>query len=158
MSKKNVLIIALAFSVNILFIQGNALAWPGFIDLFTTDSFGSTTPKSIFGPDETPYLYMNLEIPDGAVASTVSFWNDPDSLAYFGGNSVSTDTQRWSALSNWEDAKKTGTWTINANYFDSFGNNDVASTDFKVVPEPATMSLLLMGGLPMLLRRKQGLS
>jgi len=136
-------------------MPGNALALTGFTDLFTTDSFGSTTPKDIFSLEETPYLYMSLEIPDGAIANTVSAWNAPDSLAYFSSSALSTDTERWVTLSNWESVKKPGKWTINANYFDSFGNNAVASTDFNVVPEPATMSLLLMGGIPMLLRRKR---
>ncbi|MCK5581246.1 MAG: PEP-CTERM sorting domain-containing protein [Candidatus Omnitrophica bacterium] len=153
--RKQLLIVILAVSATILFMPKNASALPGIIDMFTTDSFGSTTPHSSFDLDETPYLYMSLEIPEGVVANTVAAWNDPDSLAYFSVSALNMDTERWVTLTNWGDVKKTGEWTINANYFDSRGNNDVDSTAFTVTPEPATIGLLLMGGIPMLLRRKR---
>ena len=156
MTKRNLLFLTLVLSASILFTTRNASASPvGFVNLFTTGAYGSTTPKNIFSLEETPYLYMNLNIPAGATANTISAWNDPGILAYFSNSNLSTDTERWITLSNWESVKKYGKWTINANYFDSFGNNFVASTDFNVVPEPTTMSLLLIGGIPMLLKRKR---
>lgn len=157
MIKRNLLTLTLVFAAGILFMPANASAFQvfGFTNLYTTDSFGSTTPQDIFNPEETPYLYMSLAIPDGAVANTISAWNDPDSLAYFSSSALSTDTERWVELSNWADVQTSGKWTINANYFDSLGNNAIASADFNVVPEPTTMSLLLLGGIPMLLKRKR---
>ena len=127
----------------------------GFVELFPVNSPVSTTPQHYFDQGETPYLYMKLAIPDGASAATISAWNDPDSLGYFSDVEVNADTQRWAFLSNWSSVEKVGSWTIHANYFDSKGNNIVASTDLNVVPEPATMSLLLMGGIPLLFKRKQ---
>lgn len=127
----------------------------GFVDLFPVNSPISTTPQYDFDQGETPYLYMKLSIPDGAIAATISGWNDPDGLGYFSDVEVGTDTQRWAFLSNWNSVEKVGTWTIHANYFDSQGNNMVASTNFNVVPEPATMSLLLMGGIPLFFKRNQ---
>ena len=130
----------------------------GFVDLFPVNSPISTTPQYSFDQGETPYLYMNLSIPDGAIAATISGWNDPDGLGYFSDVEISADTQRWASLSDWNSVEKTGPWTIHANYFDFFGNNSVASTDFHVVPEPATMSLLLLGGIPLFFKRKQRIS
>ena len=127
----------------------------GFVELFQVNSSISTTPQYSFDQGETPYLYMNLSIPDGASAATISAWNDPDGLGYFSDVEINADTERWAFLSNWSSVEKVGAWTIHANYFDSKGNNIVASTDLNVVPEPATMSLLLMGGIPLLLKRKQ---
>lgn len=130
----------------------------GFLDLFPVNSSVSTTPQYSFNEGETPYIYMNLFIPDGAIASTVGGWNDPDGLGYYSFNPVNADTERWASLSNWNSVEKVGHWTINANYFDSKGNNLVASTDLNVVPEPATMSMLLMGGIPLFFRKKRHLT
>ena len=130
----------------------------GFVDLFPVNSPISTTPQHSFDQGETPYLYMKLSIPDGAIAATISGWNDPDNLGYFSDVEVGTNTERWAFLSNWNSVEKVGPWTIHANYFDSKGNNIVASTGLNVVPEPATMGLLLMGGIPLFLNRKQRIS
>lgn len=127
----------------------------GFVELFPVNSSLGTTPQHDFDQGETPYLYMKLSIPDDAIAATISGWNDPDGLGYFSDVEVGTDTERWAFLPNWNSVEKTGTWTIYADYFDSFGNNIVASTDLNVVPEPATMGLLLMGGIPLFFKRKQ---
>lgn len=153
----SILIMLCAMSFGTAVNNAHALSF-GFVDLFTVNSVGSTTPQSVFGPGETPYLYMSLSIPEGAIASTVGGWNDPDGLDYFSFNPVNADTERWAFLPNWSSVEKAGTWTVNANYFDSHGNNMVASTNFTVTPEPATMSLLLMGGIPLFLKRKQRLS
>ena len=131
-------------------------ASPGFIALFTTDAFGGTTPKTIFAPDETPYLYINLTIPGGATANVVSAWTDPDGGSHFSNSSLSTDTQRWLFLADWPTVRQSGDWSIQANYFDSFGNNAVASTAFTVTPEPATIGLFFLGTVSLFFKRKQG--
>jgi hypothetical protein len=130
----------------------------GFVELFPVNSPVSTTPQYEFDQGETPYIYMKLAIPDSAIAATISGWNDPDGLGYFSDVEVNANTERWAFLSDWSSVEKAGPWTIHANYFDSFNNNIVASTNFTVTPEPATMGLLLMGGIPLFLNRKQRIS
>ena len=59
---------------------------------------------------------MNLSIPDGAIAATISGWNDPDGLGYFSDVEISADTQRWALLSDWNSVEKRGHGPIHANY------------------------------------------
>ena len=155
---KKFLLISIMFFVMCFGTAVNNAHAVGFVELFPVNSSISTTPQYSFDQGETPYLYMNLSIPDGAIAATISGWNDPDNLGYFSDFEVNANTERWAFLSNWSSVEKVGPWTIHANYFDSTGNNIVASTDLNVVPEPATMSLLLMGGIPLLFKRKQRIS
>ncbi len=152
---KKFLLISIMFFVMCFGTAVNNAHAVGFVELFPVNSPISTTPQHYFDQGETPYLYMKLSIPDSAIAATISGWNDPDGLGYFSDLEVNANTERWAFLSNWSSVEKVGTWTIHANYFDSFGNNTVASTDLNVVPEPATMSLLLMGGIPLFFKRKQ---
>ena len=155
--KKSLTLLSILFFTIFFFLPvGTAHAITvGFVDLFTVDSPVSTTPKNFFGPGEEPFLYMNVAIPDGTIANTISGWNDPDGLGYFSNSELSTNTERWASLSDWNSVEKVGTWTVHANYFDSAANNIVESTNFTVTPEPATMSLFLLGGIPMMLRRKK---
>lgn len=155
---KKILSMSIAFfAAWFVFTVDNAHA-VGFVELFPVNSPVSTTPQYEFDQNETPYIYMKLAIPDSAIAATISGWNDPDGQGYFSGVEVNANTERWAFLSNWSNVEKAGPWTIHANYFDSFNNNVVASTNFTVTPEPATMGLLLMGGIPLFLERKQRLS
>lgn len=154
---KNILSMSIAFfAAWFVFTVDNAHA-VGFVELFPVNSPVSTTPQYEFDQGETPYIYMKLSIPDSAIAATISGWNDPDGLGYSSDVEVNANTERWAFLSNWSNVEKAGPWTIHANYFDSFNNNVVASTNFTVTPEPATMSLLLLGGVPLFFKRKRHL-
>jgi hypothetical protein len=101
---------------------------------------------------------MKLAIPEDALAATISGWNDPDGLGYFSDVEIGTAPERRASLSDWDSARKVGPWTVYANYFDSQGHNFIASTEFTVTPEPATVALLLMGGLPLFFKRGRRVS
>lgn len=125
-------------------------------DLYTVDSNGSTTPKSVFGPDETPWLYMHLSGLDSGVQSVgASWWIDSESNAHFEGTNPSTSSEYWFSPSNWDTIIKTGAWTINAAYYASDSKFDMGQTSFTVTPEPLSVSLFLLGAGALALRRRK---
>lgn len=145
-------------------LASSAEALPGFADLFTTDGL-NTTPKTVF-TDEQPFVYMKLEIPSGAFAVTSTGWNAPGGSAYFGAaTEFSQSADRWDTAAGWDSIKEDGAWRVYANYFDSNGTNKVAYTEFTfvsagstVIPEPATLALLLGGLAPLAVSRRRSRS
>lgn len=152
-TKKSVSVVCFTVAA-LTFIASNVFAQSfGFLDLYTVNSSSSTAAQDTFDYSQTPYLYMKLEIPSGAIANTISAWNAPLGSAYFGSSSLSNDVERWVSLANWNTVKEPGAWTVYANYFDSRANNVVGAANFTVTPEPATITLFLLGGLPLFYRK-----
>ncbi|MBI3617947.1 MAG: hypothetical protein HY210_07015 [Candidatus Omnitrophica bacterium] len=117
--------------------------------------------KSVFGFNETPYLYMKL--PDGGKVFTGSFWRAPDASIFYistknfgpasdrisdSGSGLVLGKKRWITLEDWDSVKKVGTWEVSSNYFYKNGDTGYAKTSFMTTPEPLAMTLFLLGGAP----------
>lgn len=120
-------------------------------------SSGSFVEKTVFGFDETPYLYMRL--PANGKSFTGSFWRNPAASAFYASTTGSTtDRNRWITLTDWATVKKVGEWEVNSNYFYTTGETGFGTTSFTVTPEPLAMTLFLIGGAPIavsLIRKKK---
>ena len=142
-------------------------AYADFTNIFMTDSNGSTTPKSTFTLDETPWLY--LELPHSGFNVGVSFWTSPSSDPFFV-QGLSTGSQYWLSLDSgldddnnpisWDSVKQLGLWNINAGYLYPLSDrrnpeSGVGTASFNVtaVPEPVASVLFITGGTMLLVRR-----
>ncbi len=127
------------------------------------DSNGSTTVKTLFGFDETPFVHLHLPEPGLNFAS--SFWESPAGPFYFTSHGPSTDQDIWFSLSNWNTAKALGQWNVNGGYLYAQGISEgpctgscgAGYTSFTVTPEPASSALFLIGSLTLaaVARRKK---
>ena len=118
-------------------------------------SDGSSTVKTIFGFDETPFLHLHL--PSNALNFTTSFWNAPSSASYFTSHGPSTDQDVWFSLVNWNTIREKGLWNVNAGVLFAQGGSASDQTSFTVTPEPMSAALFVVGGLTLALasRRKK---
>jgi hypothetical protein len=116
------------------------------LDTYTVGSSGSTAAKDTFGFDETPFLYMKLPEDDFNFAS--SFWHAPSSSTHFASDGPSTTGERWISLTDWNNVKEVGDWTIDSNVFYSNGAAATSVASFTVTPEPLAMALFFVGGVP----------
>jgi hypothetical protein len=121
-------------------------SFAGFSEYKMVGALNDTTPKTVFGWNETPYLYMQL--PADGRSFTGSFWHNPVGDMPFHVATDDTAIDRWVTLSNWNAVKKVGVWDVDSNYFHPNGNLGFASTSFTVTPEPLAMTLFLLGGAP----------
>lgn len=145
-------------------------------------SYGSTTEKTSFGWNEKPYIYSRM--PVAGIADFGSFWNDPENASraadVFGVTLENDNQEVWYSFTDeqWFTGtdeelpyRKTGEWSVLGYYFYSNGAMagdtgfggciDPSSCDvgkFVVTPEPVSMVLFGLGGLPLaarFLRKKQ---
>ncbi len=135
---KKMLILLAIFSGLVLI--SNAFA----TDIFMTDSNGSTTPKSTFTLSETPWLYVDL--PTAGLNVIGSWWQEPSHKYDFAGSNPSENQQVWISPENWNLIKQTGLWNVQAVYTYAGGSMGSGTTSFKVVPEPFSSALFLLGG------------
>ncbi|OGT21860.1 MAG: hypothetical protein A3C55_02665 [Gammaproteobacteria bacterium RIFCSPHIGHO2_02_FULL_42_13] len=147
----------------ILFVAAMNCTYADFTNIFTVDSNLSTTPKSTFNLNETPWLY--LELPSTDFNVTASVWSDPDANP-FSVLGISGSNTYWFSLDSgkdasgnpvtWNSVKKIGLWNISAGYLYPFSQNgDYAgkgSTSFEVVPEPVSTALFILGGATLAVR------
>ncbi len=142
----------------LLLLLGTRLAFASdFLSIYTVDADHSTTPKSDFKLDETPWLYLKLPEPmmsDPVLISfKVLFWLDQDpSVSDMEKFSTSDTSLRefWVTPSNWENIKQAGDWTVLAGFTYSYASGcdpdgGQGETTF-TTPEPISASLFLLGG------------
>jgi hypothetical protein len=115
---------------------------------------------------ETPYLYVHLT----SAATEIYAWLSPTSASFSDiptelTQVASSGLSRWFSLTNWSTVKEMGQWTVTGSQFGGTVTDNLAScqgscaaTSFVVTPEPMSMILFGMGGLPIaahLLRRRK---
>jgi len=124
----------------------------------------SRVEKSLFGLNETPYLYLNL--PDNTSSGflndfhlTGSVWTGPIDFPLPSGLEFSNSEELWLTLPYWDLVKEPGHWDVDAAFFYVDGMKGKGSTSFSVSPEPVSTVLFLAGGgiLAVALRRKKKL-
>ena len=140
--------LSLIGSMAIIVMALSTPASAGF-STYTVGSSGSTTAKTTFGLNETPFLYMKL--PDDKVNFASSFWHAPDSMVYFASQGPGSTAERWISLTSWDTVKKVGDWSIDSNVFYSSGVTATSAASFTVTPEPLSTALFLVGGVPIAL-------
>lgn len=122
-----------------------------FTEFKMVGALNSEDVKSEFGWNETPYLFA--QFPSAGNIQLDSFWLDDGFESYYAGAQLAEQdgSKVWITLSNWDSVKKTGLWEVYGSY--SFDNepctNDCGFTRFVVTPEPMSMVLFGLGGLPL---------
>ncbi|MDD5644872.1 MAG: PEP-CTERM sorting domain-containing protein [bacterium] len=110
--------------------------------LHTSDIAGN--PKSEFGIEETPYLYVSL--PRDGSAFVASWWLSPEVISYFDGGGIFEQREKIISIDIWDGIKETGRWNINALYFfPDNGKTGSGTVFFDVIPEPGTIILFFAG-------------
>lgn len=158
--KKIILTIAVAIFASVLYTGTARAELPTFEKFYMISqedgeaSNTSATQVSSYDISKTPYLYVRLS--SAADVSLFSFWgNSGDMHATFTSN-PSTGSQQDFFLTpaDWSTVKSTGNWDVFGQYITQQGEicPDCAYTSFVVTPEPMSMVLYGMGGLPLALR------
>lgn len=165
----NIRIAMIAAALMLSTLTGRASA--AFFDEFKM--VGSNTSKvlqSSFNLAETPYLYYKLS-PNTVGSKVFSFWLSPLSNTSLATEitSIAPDidapfdpvSQGWVSLANWgsiPDSEKIGNWNITGYLKTGSIYADCVTTSFTVTPEPMSMILYGIGGLPIaatLFRRRK---
>lgn len=160
-----VITFTLCFYSPSLFAQPIPTTEPYFNISMTTEE-GNSAAKPFpytYGWNEQPWLFLKLKAGDAlaavggtSVTKTYWTWDNPsgeDPLPYIE-ETEGTLNGQWPNLDNWNDIRKLGNWTIIANTtltinsYPSYPKEYyTGSTSFKVIPEPASMILYVLGGL-----------
>ena len=124
-----------------------------FVNLYTVSAAGSQIANSVFGFNQTPYLY--LEVLDAGISSHATIFSDwkfsstiLDSENAVGGNNVK---KFWLSPLNWNSIKQVGQWDVDASYrVNVTSNNQLmrfgsGTAKFTVTPEPVSASLFILG-------------
>ncbi len=133
-------------------------------NVYTVANSGSTSPKTSFGYNETPWLY--IDVPEYAGAQgfyptlTVSAgWapqSNPSSISVVGFNQELYPygfQDSWIQLDEWDTVKQVGLWDIYANFsiytLNGWTPNFIETGEdtavFEVQPVPEPTSLMLLG-------------
>ena len=120
---KNIFTLKISFLIGLGLIILSRPAFADFSEYKIVGALNSAVEKTVFGFDETPFLYLKL--PQTGDVFTGSFWNDPDSLSFFTSTQQSSNPltttvvgsdpslisglERWLSLADWNSIKKAGT-------------------------------------------------
>ncbi len=129
------------------------------ISMTTEEGNPVAKPFPFYGWNEQPWLFLGLkkDIPydeEVGISNTTSTWtwHNPSgtNISYIK-SLEGTLNGLWTSLDTWGTIKQLGNWTIIANttlfYTDGSSDYYTGNTSFKVVPEPASMILYILGGL-----------
>jgi len=132
----------------------------------TVGASGSTNEKTVFGYDETPWLYVDVPDFSGAQGvyprlsvSAVWFYMDQGEETFVDVQGFEQEfypngfQNAWIKLDSWDIFKQTGSWKISSSYtvytLSGITANVIAvgsdSTNFEVAAVPEPFSLLLFG-------------
>lgn len=166
MRTKKALKMFLLISAILCFYSPALFAVEPYDTIVMTSETGNTTAKPepyTYGLNELPWLFLGLKdmpytdtVGDSNTTSTWTWLNPSgDNLSYIRYSNGTLNGQ-WTSFSPsyWDTIKKLGNWTIDADTTLTTGSEMSArkeyftgSTSFKVVPEPASMILYVLGGL-----------
>lgn len=152
LSRKIVLFLALVFSLAIF--AGNVFASPsGYMvdEEFSINPQPATGSPALatYGWDQSPWLYFVS--PSNILTYSISWWNHTGEVIYTPTFEVTSNTNSvWHGFSNfseWAAIRKAGDWTVKADYsYAGGGPGTTGEVPFKVVPEPVSSALFLLGG------------
>ncbi len=128
------------------------------LSFYTVGNNLSSIAKSVFGFDETPWLYVQIPDQNNGLKNWSpfggSFWHFEDAFPAAGTDfqeGATNETREfWLSPSNWFDIRQTGDWYVRGGYIytkldgktGQYGN---AETNFTVTPEPASLALFGLG-------------
>ncbi|NTV29158.1 MAG: hypothetical protein HGA80_03650 [Candidatus Omnitrophica bacterium] len=172
--RKNVLLIIAAMFLSTIFTGiSSACDGPSCTKEFTifriVGAEGSKKEQTTFSLNETPWVYVKIANKKDKVST--EWLNQLDKTFVTKWTSVNKKGEAWISLAAWNsinDKNKIGTWTISGFIGEAtrhgYKINDKicpAEASFVVTPEPISMVLYGMGGLPLaahFLRRRKQLS
>lgn len=145
----------IGFLVFSLICVGSAFA-DAVPHMTTADGVTTTQPgaPSTYDWEQKPWFYFTL--PVNTLTYSVSWWK-------YSGDSFTTpnleitdgQSQLWHGLDNWFDLRKSGDWTVRADYSYGTGVGSTGTVNFKVnpAPEPISSALFLLGGTVLAVRQ-----
>ena len=112
----------------------------------------STTPKTTFGWDETPFSFIQFDRDDLNINHPLELkwtWHheaekvakESAEIFSFPNNPVSI----WNSLVDWNDVKQVGDWSVRVAWHNRTQGGDHETLDFTVTPEPLSAGLFLIG-------------
>lgn len=98
--------------------------------------------------DQNPWLYFVS--PSSMLTYSVSWWNHTGEALKTPNLEITVGTNNvWHGFSNFDDwaaIRKAGDWTVRADYTYADGSSSGEIVPFRVVPEPVSSALFLLGG------------
>jgi hypothetical protein len=151
------------FGITIALTQGSpANATLYFEEFRTVGALNSSISKTVFGWEDTPYLYVKLSA--AGAASIRSTWLSPINKEYLRSKNLlnsNTLTEFWLSPVSWQDKRALGNWSLSGGLFEtstSKASLDSRVANFVITPEPASLLLFGIGGVPLaahILRRRK---
>lgn len=159
--KKAVAVLGLALAGAIVFAPAAKADLPAFNEFKIVGAYGSTTEQTHFNSNsgQIPFLYVQVDpsvLKNNLKIKTI--WQSPEFHAYNIKDIANYKGEAWITLVNWNKKNRHGEWEVEGVYKYKGQFSPEASASFVVTPEPLSMVLFGLGGLPIaarVLRRKQ---